>query len=524
MAQPRDHAIPAVTPGEFRKAWQPLVSALPIFPPPPSADTAPAPEFTSFDVSVEGLSAVTYFEHLLRDIVPFAAPVSSPRCLAHMTGYVPQPLTEVGELVLALNQNMVKRDASHALTLLERLSIAQIHRLAYGFPLSFYERHAHAEPSTLGIVTSGGTSSNITALWVSRNRRFPPAGDFPGVEHAGVSAALAAHGYDRAVIVGSCAMHYSIDKAASVLGLGATGCIKVATTSDGRIDMGALRRTLDVCRHQRAAVIAIVGVAGTTDSGSIDPLDEMGEVSEEYEIPFHVDAAWGAPFLLSRKYEHLLKGIDRADSITIDGHKQLYTPIGTSVVLFRDPAAAAAIEKHTTYMLHPGSGDLGARSLEGSRPGSAMLLHAALHMIGRQGYERLVDDSIAKAQFMEAQIRGAGTFELLMDRQTNILLYRYLPPEWLAAARKRALTPAQQTQLNALNVHVQRTQQELGHASVGRTMVNYRGAGETSSVVGLRAVIANPLTTTSDISAVLAEQAAIAQTYSLPLASRGRVT
>ena len=517
MKQQRHPAIPVVAQREFQKAWQQsLARALPISAPSQNADGARSSEFTDFEIPEEGVLAASYFDHLLREVVPFAAQVSSPRCLSHMTGYVPEELTKVGELALALNQNMVKYEASQTFTVLERLTIAQLHRLVYSMPLSFYERHAYAESSTLGIVTSGGTASNISALWVSRNRRLPALHDFQGIEDAGISAALAAHGCRRAVIIGSNAIHYSIDKAAGVLGLGVTNCLKVATTRDGRIDLSALRRTIDRCRQQNDAIVAIVGVAGTTDCGAIDPLDGLADVSEEYKIPFHVDAAWGAPFLLSHQYRHLLRGIDRADSVTVDGHKQLHTPIGSSVVLFRDPAAAAAIEKRTAYMLRPDSGDLGARSLEGSRPSSVMLLHAALHMLGRVGYERLLNESMAMAQFMASEIRARDSFELLMERQTNVLVYRYVPPEWRSLTERDQLSAAQHEHLNALNLHIQKVQHDNGQASVGRTVIEYRGADATVSVVALRAVVANPLSTTSDIVAVLDEQAAIARTCSTP--------
>src|SRR5262249_37385293 len=158
-------------------------------------------------------------------------------------------------------------------------------------------------------------------------------------------------------------------------------------------------------------VIAVVGVAGSTDAGAIDPLNEIADVAEEANAHFHADAAWGGPLLFSDEYRPRLAGIERADSVTIDGHKQLYAPLGIGLVLFRKPQFAKVIEKHAHYLSRPGSADLGLRSLEGSRPGTALYLHAALNVIGRQGYAALVNDSIRKVRLMADTICGRPEFE-----------------------------------------------------------------------------------------------------------------
>lgn len=473
----------------------------------------------TFDIPFEGVPEDEYFQHLLTEVVPYAAPVSSGRCFANMTSAVPDVLRRVAELSLTLNQNMVKREASRALTALERHTLAQVHRFLYRFPLAFYRDHTQSESSTLGIFTSGGTSSNITALWVARNDCLGPTGHFAGLEKEGVAAALRAHGCRRAVIVGSDLMHYSIDKAAGLLGLGEAACIKVPVDGRGRVNLVRLRHTMRDCANQGDRVIALVGVAGTTDLGSIDPLDEMAELAQEAHVHFHVDAAWGGSFLFSRRYAPLLTGIARADSVTIDGHKQMHLPVTNSLVLFRDPKQAAVIEKSTRYMLRARCGDLGARSLEGSRACSGLLLHAALHLMGREGYERWIDDSIAKARYMADRIRAARTFELLIEPETNIVVYRYVHPEWCEAVERRRLTAKQQAHLNDLNARVHRKQNEDGQFSVSLTTLRDHTVGVPLELTALRAIMANPATTEHDISGLLAEQAAIARGLSLPLPS-----
>jgi glutamate decarboxylase len=484
----------------------------------PAGGASAHPLFSNtFHIPIDGTPETEYFARLLTEVVPFAAPVSSPRCFANMTTAVPDVLKAVAELALALNQNMVKREASGILTTLERQSLAEVHLLLYQLPSFFYREHAHAGSSTLGIFTSGGTSSNITALWVARNCSLGPTHQFHGVERQGIAAALSAHRCRRAVIIGSELMHYSIDKAASLLGLGEDACIKVPVDARGRINLLELRRTITDCQASGDRIVALVGVAGTTDMGSIDPLDEMANLAEETGAHFHVDAAWGAPFLLSRRYGSLLHGIERADSVTVDGHKQMHLPIPNSFVLFRDPHRSAVIEKSTRYMLHPQSGDLGARSLEGSRACSGLLLHAALHLIGRRGYERWIEDGIVKARYLAGKVLASHVFELLVEPETNIVVYRYVHPEWCAAAARRQLSPQQNAHLNTVNEAIQREQAAAGQFSVSRTTLDYQSDGKPVAVTALRVVMGNPRTTEDDIAGLLEEQAAIARRLSQPL-------
>ena len=130
---------------------------------------------------------------------------------------------------------------------------------------------------------------------------------------------------------------------------------------------------------------------------------------------------------LSSNYRHLLSGIERADSITIDAHKQMYVPMGAGLVLFKDPAATDAIEHHAEYILRKGSKDLGSHTLEGSRPGMAMLVHACLRVIGRKGYEMLIDRSIVKARTFAELIKQDEDFELISEPELCLLTYRYVP-------------------------------------------------------------------------------------------------
>jgi len=308
------------------------------------------------------------------------------------------------------------------------------------------------------------------------------------------------------VIVGSELAHYSLSKAADLLGLGERGLSEVPVDASGRVDLQALRRTLTTHRERGERVMAIVGVAGTTESGAIDPLGELACLASELGAHFHVDAAWGGPLAFSSRHRSLLAGIERADSITIDGHKQLYMPMGVGMVLFRDPRQAAVVEKQARYIIRAGSPDLGRRSVEGSRAAMALHLHAGLHLLGQRGYAQLIDRGIARAQEFAAAIRARPSFELVVEPTTNIVNYRYLPPALRAQARAGDLSSDEQNLLNRLNERLQTAQREIGQSFVSRTTLAYTRHGRGPAQVVLRAVIANPLTQRAHLEAVLDEQ------------------
>ncbi|MEM6984158.1 MAG: pyridoxal-dependent decarboxylase, partial [Pseudomonadota bacterium] len=224
-------------------------------------------------------------------------------------------------------------------------------------------------------------------------------------------------------------------------------------------------------------------------------------------------AAWGGATLLSNTHRHLLKGIEQADSITIDAHKQMYVPMGAGLVLFKDPAATDAIEHHAEYILRKGSKDLGSHTLEGSRPGMAMLVHACLRVIGRKGYEMLIDRSIKKARYFADLIKADEDFELISEPELCLLTYRYVPKQI-----KHAIAQADaQTRLdifaalNRFTASMQKRQRESGRSFVSRTRLTPVQYDNQPTVV-FRVVLANPLTSGAILKEILEEQKELAQT------------
>ena len=339
-----------------------------------------APAVSHWSVPEGHFDPALYYKALVRGVLPGAVNMASPRCMAHMTSVTPDFVHKLTHVVLALNQNLIKRDASNSFTDLERETIAMLHQLAFGRSPEFYDRHAYATTRALGMFCSGSTLANLTALWIARNRLLGE------VERLGMAAALERSGYKGVAIVGSRLMHYSLLKTAGILGIGEDNIRFVDADVRGRVQTQRCHEVVRECTKSGVAVIALVGIAGTADYGSLDALDELANVAEEFDVHYHVDAAWGGGLLFSGRHSPRLRGIERATSVTIDGHKSMHLPIGTSLLLMADPQAADVIVRSSNYIIQDGSGDLGRHTIEGSRPASSLFAHAALHIIGRRGY------------------------------------------------------------------------------------------------------------------------------------------
>jgi glutamate/tyrosine decarboxylase-like PLP-dependent enzyme len=280
--------------------------------------------------------------------------------------------------------------------------------------------------------------------------------------------------------------------------------------ASNRVIPAKMRAAIEDARANRQAIIAVIGVAGTTDTGAIDPLLEIAQLAQEYGIHFHVDAAWGGPVLFSHQHRYKLQGITGADSVTIDGHKQLYLPMGIGLTILRNPTKARAVEKHARYIIRPRSVDLGRRAIEGSRPSAALYLHAGLNILGAQGYEYLIDQGISKAAYFADRVNTMPEFELLVEPEINIVVYRYIPEHLRDKAAAKALTPEENLLINDWNTALQKIQRQSGNSFVSRTALSTTCYGPEPAIISLRAIFANPLTTLSDIELVLNEQLQIA--------------
>lgn len=332
-------------------------------------------------------------------------------------------------------------------------------------------------PDAEGLFTSGGSVGNLTALAAARQSAI---GADPWNDGLAGAQPLA-------VLVSEQA-HYSNDRAARILGLGAGGVVSVPVDEEFRLDPAGLadahRRAEDGGRR----VFAVIGNACSTATGAFDPLDAIADYAAEHELWFHVDGAHGAIAALAPAYRHLVAGIERADSVVIDAHKMLLQPALLTAVLYRRRGAAdRTFHQEQSYVgFHAEEGefawwDSGLRTLECSKRMMALELYASLAEHGQAFFADYVSRMFDLARWFAREIDAAPDFELATQPQANIVCFRVTRPGV--------------DDLDALQLRIR---EELVHSGAFY-LVKTRLRDRTY----LRTTIINPRTTENDLSALL---------------------
>ncbi|GAA3838748.1 lysine decarboxylase DesA [Streptomyces chiangmaiensis] len=403
-------------------------------------------------------------EVYLRDAIYF----HHPRYLAHLNCPVVIPAV-LGEAVLsAVNSSLDTWDQSAGGTLIERRLIDwTAERLGLG---------AAAD----GVFTSGGTQSNLQALFLAR-------------EEAKTDR------LDRLRVFASEVSHFSVRKSAKLLGLGPDAVVSVPVGHDKRMQTVALARELERCARDGLVPMAVVATAGTTDFGSIDPLPEIAELCARSGVWLHVDAAYGCGLLASLRHRDRLAGIECADSVTVDYHKSFFQPVSSSAVLVRD----AAVLRHATYhaeylnprrMVQERIPNQVDKSLQTTRRFDALKLWLTLRTMGADGVGQLFDEVCERAQEGWRLLAADPRFDVVVRPQLSTLVFRHVP----AAVTDPA-------EIDRANLYARKALFASGDAVVAGTEVGGRHY--------LKFTLLNPETTADDISAVLDRIAGHAEQY-----------
>ncbi|MDY6881225.1 MAG: aminotransferase class V-fold PLP-dependent enzyme [Desulfatiglans sp.] len=447
-------------------------------------------------------------------IVGHSVKVGSPYYIGHMTSAIPYFMILLEMIIAALNQNQVKIETAKASSFVERELVAWLHRLVFDKEERYYIKNIQNHRVALGNVTSDGTLANLTALLVAREKAFPPDDVFPGTRQAGMAEGLRHYNCARGVVLVSTRGHYSIRKSANLLGIGEENVLNIPVDENNRIDLKRVRsrikRLQDGRPGEKTKIIAIVGIAGSTETGNIDPLEELGEIARDAGVYFHVDACWGGSALLVDEFRHVFKGIDLADSVTIDAHKLLYCPMAMGVVLFRNEKDVHLIRHTSQYVIRRNSVDSGRFTIEGSRPFSCLKPWASLKIIGRKGYGLLFREAYKSTRSLKEILDRCGNFETLNKPELFILVYRFIPEtvmkqilKWRDITQQYRADPKGKDAerkirkvnqlINALNIKLHKALRMDDSTFVSRTTLEstrYR----SQNIVVLRAVLINPLT------------------------------
>jgi len=272
-------------------------------------------------------------------------------------------------------------------------------------------------PAAAGAFTSGGTISNVTALAAARERALP------GARREGMAGAHAA-------LYCSEEAHYSVVRAAELLGIGSDRVRSLPIDGRRRLRPAAVADAVDADRRAGVTPVAVVATAGTTLTGSVDPIDEVAEVCAERGVWLHVDGAYGVAAASTPSAGALFSGLDRADSVTLDAHKWLFLPKACGVVLVRrheDLHGALAHEEDYIPHERPGHHMVDI-TLEYSRPFRALKLWLAFRAHGAAGIRAAVERNLGQARLLYAEVSRRAELEHLCDApQLSIVPFRHVP-------------------------------------------------------------------------------------------------
>jgi glutamate/tyrosine decarboxylase-like PLP-dependent enzyme len=289
-----------------------------------------------------------------------------------------------------------------------------------------------------GTFTSGGNEANFSALAMAL------ASQFPGAIEDGVASIGA-----QPVLYASAESHHSLDKSAGLLGLGRKALRRVPVDGRIRIDVAQLRAAIENDRRAGLRPFCVVATVGTTNSGAIDDLTAIAAVCREYDLWLHVDGAYGAAAIFSDEHRALLRGIEMADSVTIDPHKWFAMPFAAGVVLTSRPESLQqAFAVSTPYMPRLANAavvDNFKVSTQWSRRMNSLKLWLTLRIHGRRAYEALIDSQLKLSRSFAEWVKRSDEYELVVEPELPIVNFRAKLPgasEAEIAARNAAVVEA----------------------------------------------------------------------------------
>jgi L-2,4-diaminobutyrate decarboxylase len=338
-----------------------------------------------------------------------------PTYVAHLNCPVAIPALTAEVLISAVNSSVDTWDQSATGTLIERRLIDwTAGRIGFG-------------PAADGVFTSGGTQSNLQALLLAREETLAgrPEREIP-----------------RLRIFATTESHFSVSKSAAILGMAVDAVVGVATDGTGRMDPAALAAAIDDVRRDGGLPMAVVATAGTTDLGRVDPVDAIATICAEQGVWFHVDAAYGCGLLVSGRRRHLLDGIERADSVTVDFHKSFFQPVSCSAIVVRRGETLRRIAVHADY-LNPRTATVPNqvdKSLQTTRRFDALKLWMTLRTIGSDQIGDMFDTVVDRAHEVYQEIQDSADFEAVAAPTLSTVLFRFRP-QGMTVAECDALMP-----------------------------------------------------------------------------------
>ncbi len=399
--------------------------------------------------------------HFFKTILEKNTRLHHPRYMGHQVGVVAPLAATTNMLTALMNNGMAVYEMGLAANPLEKI-VSDVLARRIGWTANYD-----------GLLTSGGTLANLTALLSARAKHTT-------VWEEGSTEKLAVMVSEEA--------HYCIDRAARIMGLGNEGIIKIPVNENFQMRTELLDAAYENAIAKGIKVIAVVGSCCSTATGSYDDLIAIGAFAKKHQIWFHADGAHGAAVLFSEKYKHLVKGIELADSVVIDWHKMLMVPALATALLFKDENDAyQTFHQKAQYLWSNQSSkdwfNSGKRTFECTKYMMPIKIYALLKTYGEQIFTDYVNYLYDLGKHFATLIIANKNFELAVAPESNIVCFRYLPND--------------HNTINQVNHSIRQQLLEDGKFYIVQTTIKEQ--------VYLRVSLMNPLTTTTDLKELLDE-------------------
>jgi aromatic-L-amino-acid decarboxylase len=375
-----------------------------------------------------------------------------------------EPVAALADLLASvLNQNVTAWRSGLAAVTIERTVVNWL-------------AEAISCPGYQGSLTGGGSAANLMALAMAREAQM----------HANETGLA---NLPEAVVYVSQETHMSISKSIALLGIGRSNLRLIPTDAQFRMMPVDLEKAVQSDKAAGKMPLAVVASAGTVNTGAIDPLEEIAVVAQRYGIWLHVDGAYGA--LAAIAAPHKFRGLNRADSISLDPHKWLYQPLDCGCLLYRDPSYARAAFAHTGDYAKVLSSDplegfaFFEESVELSRRFRALKLWLSLRYHGLRTFRNSIKEDLELAQRLAGAIERCPELDLLAPAELSVVCFRYKG------------SPAISGDLNRRNAEILRRIVQRGRVYLSNATVRGR--------FYLRACIVNHRTKEADVDAVVPE-------------------
>lgn len=432
-----------------------------------------AGEFSNLDLNQPLGSNQAALEELKRLYLRDAVWFHHPKYVAHLNCPVVLPSLLAEQIMAAVNSSVDTWDQSAGGTLIEQKVI--------DWTLGRIGLPASAD----GIFTSGGTQSNLMAMLLARDSWC--AAHHPGhlIKHRGLPQDAS-----KWRVFTSKLSHFSIQKSMAILGLGYDAVIAVDYDAHYRMDAAKLEQEIQRCHHEGLIPIAVVATSGTTDFGSIDPLNDISTLCQRHGLWMHVDAAYGCGLLVSDNHRQRLSGIEKADSVTVDYHKSFFQTVSCGAFFARDKQHLSHVTHHADY-LNPlsaqqeGTPNLVNKSIQTTRRFDALKMWLTLRIMGPAALGEAFDSILALTQSAHRLLNAHPAIEVLHAPELTTQIFRYVPRPGM-----------NETVVDEINANIRKALFRSGNAVIAGTKVNGRQY--------LKFTFLNPATTAADIEDVIA--------------------